>query len=218
MKRIAQRRIVMVACGLTTAVAAAQFTACSGDDSTSGGVDASTELGNGDTFVPPNPPPPPPPADAQADADAGACLGATDAAGLDDATVQAGMGFVLAYNCAKCHQTQPADAGLSLEGKTTTIVDGGLIYPKNLTPDHATGIGCWTDTQIVNGILNGIDDEGQTLCVMPKFASKMDAGTAEMIATFLRTLPAVNHDIPETTCPVTDAGSDADASDAGDAD
>jgi hypothetical protein len=88
-----------------------------------------------------------------------------------------------------------------------------MIYPKNLTPDRATGLGCWTEDQMVNAILNGIDDQNETLCVMPQFAKKgMDAGAAHAIANFLRSLPPVDNDIPESVCPApSDGGTDADA-------
>ncbi len=147
--------------------------------------------------------------------DAG-CPGATDAASLDEAQVATGQDLVHSFGCPRCHQSTPEDAGIVLSGQTTSIVDGGAIYPKNLTPDPATGIGCWTDTQIETAILTGIDDQGQPLCVMPKFgALGMDSTKAAAIVAFLRSLPAVSHLIPESTCPTGDAGTDGGGPDGG---
>src|SRR5439155_17799661 len=147
--------------------------------------------------------------DAADGADAGSCPGATDAASLDETQIATGHDLVHMYGCPKCHQSTPEEAGIVLSGQTTSIVDGGAIYPKNLTPDQVTGIGCWTDKQITTAILTGVDDKGESLCVMPKFGSiGMDETKALAIATFLRSLPAVNHLIPESTCPSADAGTD----------
>lgn len=63
--------------------------------------------------------------------DGGTCMG-YDAAGLDDASVQAGLAL-----------------GLVLSGKNTSPVEGGAIYPPNLTSDLKTGLGCWTNDQIL---------------------------------------------------------------------
>jgi hypothetical protein len=141
------------------------------------------------------------------------CIGGGDAA-RDGA---AGMIAVQLLRCANCHQDEPADAGLILSGKSTTIVADATVFPANLTPDPVTGLGCWTDQQIVTAIMTGVNEKGMMLCSrMPRFSSQIDAGTAQEIVNFLRTIPAVNKPIPETTVcpprpePQPDAGSDAD--------
>ena len=74
-----------------------------------------------------------------------------------------------------------------------------------------------------NAILNGLDPEGSALCSpMPKYGSAlttpdggpkpgtpMDAGTAQEIVDFLRSLPVVVNQVPDTTCAAGDAGADA---------
>lgn len=218
MQLIRRQTFVLASCALAATFGTLQVAGCNGDDSTSSGSDASTPPPPPQPNPPPpNPnPPPPPPKDSGQDVEP--CLGATDAATLDEASIQAGHDFVLGYKCYGCHQSQPLDSGIFLNGRLTSLVDGGAIYPKNLTPDHDFGIGCWTDPQITNAILNAIDDQDASLCVMPKFSTKgMDAGTAKNIADFLRTLPASSQNVPESTCPPpSDAGSDA--ADAADAD
>jgi len=145
----------------------------------------------------------------------GNCVGGGDAA-RDGAL---GMLAVQALNCANCHQDEPVDAGLILSGRTTTTVPEAGVFPKNLTPDPMTGLGCWTDDQIITAFMTGVGEQGQTICDrMPRFGARIDAGVAQEIANFLRTLPAVSKAIPETlVCPPRpeprpDAGTDADAS------
>jgi hypothetical protein len=152
----------------------------------------------------------------EAGADAGTpdsgCVGGGDAA--RDGVL--GRAAVEAFRCANCHQEEPPDAGLILSGRAAG--DSGN-YPRNLTPDPMTGLGCWTDQQIINAFMDGVGAGGRMLCPtrMPRFATRgMDAGTAQEIVDFLRTLPAVQKAIPATTnCPPPpepqpEAGTDAD--------
>jgi hypothetical protein len=155
----------------------------------------------------------------------GACV-AFDASGLDEASVAAGMAQVLqVYHCTSCHQRasqviDDAGHGVTLSGNNDGLGDSGTIFPPNLTNDPSTGLGCWTDPQVVNAILTGIDNEGMALCPpMPKFGNPattadgglrpgfpMDAGTAREIVDYLRSLPAVVNQVPDTTCPAAGGG------------
>jgi hypothetical protein len=158
-----------------------------------------------------------------------------DASGLNEASVAAGFAQVWqVYRCQSCHQnpTQTVGeggTGIVLSGNDAGLGDSGLIWPPNLTNDPATGLGCWTDPQIQNAILNGQDPEGGALCPpMPvwghalmtsdggvRAGTPMDAGTAQEIIDFLRSLPPVVNHLPDTTCAMPDGGStDANASDA----
>lgn len=142
---------------------------------------------------------------------------AVEAGPLDAAQIALGQQLVATAKCASCHGD--ALTG-NPNGVPSTTVIGGTAYPPNLTPDPATGLGCWTDDQIVNAILNGIDNQGMTLCApMPLFGSLGDGGLdvagAQAIAVYLRSLQAVSMNVPNTPdCPVSDAappeaGSDA---------
>jgi hypothetical protein len=169
----------------------------------------------------------------------GATCAPFDAAGLDDAAVAAGFEAVWqVYRCFGCHQPSSdvvtdAGAGIVLSGNNAGLGDSGMIFPPNLTSDPATGLGCWSDSQIMNAMLNGVDDQGRTLCKpMPKFSQPMsnpdgsakpgypmDASTAQEIVDFLRSLPVVVNQVPDTTCPAGDAGAaDAATADAATAD
>jgi hypothetical protein len=147
-----------------------------------------------------------------------------EAGPLDDAAVASGLALSMAYKCQKCHGDQ---LGGNPQGVQFSGDEGGLAYPPNLTPDPATGLGCWTDSQIQNAILDGIDDQGQPLCPpMPHFADAgLDASGVANLIELLRSLqPVVTH-VPDTVCsfgpPPSDAGTDGadgsfDAADASD--
>jgi hypothetical protein len=132
----------------------------------------------------------------------------------DDASVQAGFAFVDALHCQSCH-------GGSLRGNTDGFMQpfGGNAYPSNLTPDPATGLGCWSSEQIVRAILEGVDKDGHPLCApMPQFGDAgLDPTSALLVVAYLRGIPPVNHQVPPTgACSLPpDAGDAADASDGG---
>jgi hypothetical protein len=129
---------------------------------------------------------------------------------LDEASVAAGRMFIeTTGHCYRCHQAVPVDAGIALSGNDNTVVDGGMVYPPNLTPDPGTGLGCWTNDQIATAILYGIDNQGLTLCgVMPRWglprgdaAAPLNDASVYNVVEFLRSLPGVVHQVSETTCP-----------------
>jgi hypothetical protein len=162
--------------------------------------------------------------------DGGSSCTVFDASGLDEASVAAGFQAVwTVYRCAGCHQkaTQLIDdagQGIVLSGNNNGIGDSGMTFPPNLTNDPSTGVGCYSDEQLRDAILNGADPTGGTLCPsMPRWGNAlgragtpMDAGTAQEIVDFLRSLPPVVNEVTDTTCPPADAGA-GDAGDAGDA-
>jgi len=146
--------------------------------------------------------------DANADAGVEASCVAFDAGALDPSQIDAGKQLVTILQCTSCH-------GEALSGNPDGVPSptaiGGTAYPKNLTSDPATGLGCWTNDQIVNAILNGIDDEGLSLCApMPVFSSGANGigvTQAQAIVAYLRSLAPVSMNIPPTpACPVPEAG------------
>ena len=68
--------------------------------------------------------------------------------------------------CISCHEPGPDTAGAD-----PSLPSGGApfktpiatLYPPNITPDKATGIGEWTDLQFVNAMQRGLDREGNHL-------------------------------------------------------
>jgi hypothetical protein len=160
--------------------------------------------------------------------DGGASCAVYDASGLNEASVQAGFIQVWqVYKCYRCHQNptdlvDDAGNGILLNGNTVGLGDSGTIFPPNLT-NSAPALGCWTDPQIQTAMLQGLDLEGGALCPpMPVFGigdggggKPMDAGTAQEIIDYLRSITPSNQVTTDTTCPAaTDGGVQDGASDA----
>ena len=151
--------------------------------------------------------------DAAKEAAADAACSPVDAATLDAAQVKLGLSIVQNNRCLKCH-------GQVLSGNKDGVPSPGFgtAYPPNLTPDPATGLGCWSPQEIANAILHGVDDEGRTLCPpMPVFAEAgLDETSVAAVVEFLRSLPPIVNQVSETTCVAVDAGPDAPTDDASD--
>jgi hypothetical protein len=171
---------------------AASFLACSGDDTNpavpdAGGADATTQDSGGTVKV-----------DAGGSVDAGLCA-AIDAAVYGAAAVAEGRNIVVAMGCQVCH-------GESLSGNPDGVYSPGYgtAYPPNLTPDQATGLGCWTDYQIETAFLYGIDNQATILCPpMPHFGEFDDGGgispaQAPSVVAFLRTLSPISDQVPDS--------------------
>lgn len=109
-----------------------------------------------------------------------------------------GRTYVGERGCPTCHE--PSDHAGTLAGDLAPV-KGTLAFPANLTPDRTTGIGGWADIQIVRAMRFGVDDQGAELCLtMPRFASMGDEEAATIVA-YLRSLPPVTRQIPDSNCP-----------------
>ena len=91
---------------------------------------------------------------------------------------------------------------MSLSGDLTAFVGPwGLSYTANLTPDSATGIGAWTETQFINTIRNG-KHLGNGRPIMPpmpwQFIAQMTDDDLKAIFAYLRTLKPVCHHVDNT--------------------
>ncbi len=76
----------------------------------------------------------------------------------------------------------------------------GTVVAPNLTPDVETGIGGWSDGEVVRAIREGVDKDGRTLFpMMPyqTFRNMSDEDVYSVVA-FLRSLPAVKRRHPLT--------------------
>lgn len=68
-----------------------------------------------------------------------------------------------ASGCHSCHLPSKdlADVDAALPaGGTPLKTPVGILYPPNITPDSATGIGAWTDIEFVNAMQKGIGKNG----------------------------------------------------------
>jgi mono/diheme cytochrome c family protein len=74
----------------------------------------------------------------------------------------------------------------------------GVFLGPNLTPDKATGLGGWTDEQIVTALTKGVRPDGRMLApIMPWHAfATLTASDVSAIVAFLRSIPAVSNKVP----------------------
>jgi hypothetical protein len=127
----------------------------------------------------------------------GGCSSSQSSVGDGGAEAVIGEQFVAKRGCPACHQSNGAGA---MSG-SLAAVQGTFAYPANLTPDRTTGIGGWADEEIIRAVRYGYDDENVELCpTMPRFDTIGDV-EARAIVAYLRALPAVTREIPESICP-----------------
>jgi hypothetical protein len=91
--------------------------------------------------------------------------------------------LVTESQCVTCHQRNFA---------------GFTVFP-NITPDDATGIGGWTDAQIMAAIREGVDADGASLCVTMQRYPFSDEQASDVVA-FLRGVSPVSNRIT-SVCP-----------------
>ncbi len=80
-----------------------------------------------------------------------------------------------------------------------TDLPGRIVAP-NLTPDPETGAGKWTDDQLARAIREGVGHDGRALFPMMPYThyrAMSDEDLASVIV-YLRSLPAVRHELPKT--------------------
>jgi mono/diheme cytochrome c family protein len=124
-------------------------------------------------------------------------------ASADDAQVARGRYLVTISGCSDCHTPGAllgapdmkrylggSDVGFAIPG-------AGVFVGQNLTPDKETGLGAWTDEQIIAAIRTGKTPEGRALSpVMPYPAlSHLSDADAQAIVAFLKSLPSVSNQV-----------------------
>jgi mono/diheme cytochrome c family protein len=74
----------------------------------------------------------------------------------------------------------------------------GVFYASNVTPDIETGMGAWSDGELVRAIREGLDRQGRLILpVMPyQFAHGMSDEDALALVAYMRSLAPVRHAVP----------------------
>lgn len=74
----------------------------------------------------------------------------------------------------------------------------GVFYGPNITPDKETGIGDWTEEQIITAITTGMRPDGRRLVpIMPWMAlAKLTKEDQQAIAAYLKSIPPVKNKAP----------------------
>lgn len=78
------------------------------------------------------------------------------------------------------------------------IPEMGVFYGPNLTPDPETGLGNWTEDEIVTALQSGVRPDGRQLApIMPwQSFAKLTKEDAQAIAAFLKSLAPVKNKVP----------------------
>lgn len=138
-----------------------------------------------------------------------------EASARDRELVEHGGYLVELIGCAVCH----TDGALIGEPRFDDWLSGskigiaysnplkydypGIIFPPNLTPDPETGMGRWSDDEIASAIRHGLDRQGSKLIqAMPWLVyEKISDADASAIVAYLRSLPPVEHKVPDNVSP-----------------
>lgn len=108
--------------------------------------------------------------------------------------------------CGNCHTPntpEGKDPSMHLAGGSL-IPDGGMeSWPPNITPDVETGIGGWTDEEVIRAIREGVRPDGRVLGpLMPIVLYRQISDTdARAIVAYLRTLEPIRNEVPESKYP-----------------
>ena len=124
-------------------------------------------------------------------------------ASAEDANVARGRYLVTIAGCSDCHTPGALlgspDMKRYLGGSDVgfAIPAAGVFVGENLTPDKDTGLGKWTDDQIIAAIRTGKTPEGRELSpVMPYPAlSHLSDADVQAIVAFLKSLPSVTNQV-----------------------
>jgi mono/diheme cytochrome c family protein len=122
-------------------------------------------------------------------------------------TIARGQWLLDMASCAECHSESEdgrAIEGLRMAGNSRPfeLPNGFKVFAPNLTSDAATGIGSYSDADIMRALVDGVGKNGKTLYVMPWGALRgmADADRLALVAA-LRKLPPVKHVVPASVKP-----------------
>jgi mono/diheme cytochrome c family protein len=127
--------------------------------------------------------------------------------GSADDRIKRGEYLATIMDCGGCHTpgalTGKPDPARDLAGSEVgfQIPGLGIFYPPNLTSDRDTGLGAWSEADIVKAVRTGARPDGRQLVpVMPyhHYARLTDADAAALAA-YLKSLKAIRHDVPAIT-------------------
>lgn len=134
-------------------------------------------------------------------------LAASRSAAPGGAEVLRGEYLATLLGCAACHTDGALTSlptGPAFAGSMTGIAYSGdpvapaVVFPSNLTPDPATGVGRWNQAQLARAIRHGIGADSQPLNTVMPWAnySLLKPDDAQAIAAFLLSLQPLKRQIP----------------------
>lgn len=112
--------------------------------------------------------------------------------------------FKFQAQCWGCHQSPPRDANAAPNGGMLFDLSDagpgfGKWYSRNITPDTETGLGGWTDGEIVQALREGLNKDRRTLFpIMPTdwYHGMADEDVLAVVA-YLRSIPPVKNHVTE---------------------
>jgi mono/diheme cytochrome c family protein len=127
----------------------------------------------------------------------------------DEAQVARGKYLVGIAGCNDCHTPGyffgKPDMARFLGGSEVgfEIPGLGVFAGRNITPDKETGIGNWTEDEIITALQTGMRPDGRQLApIMPWHAfASLTSEDVTAIAVFLKSLPPVSNAVPEPVSP-----------------
>jgi mono/diheme cytochrome c family protein len=105
--------------------------------------------------------------------------------------------------CGNCHTPQTPQGpvpGKELAGGTPFREGFGTAYAPNITPDPETGIGKWTDRQLITAIREGTRPDGTVIgppMPVPLYRDISDED-AQAIVAYMRAVPPVANKVPKS--------------------
>jgi mono/diheme cytochrome c family protein len=106
--------------------------------------------------------------------------------------------------CGNCHSSRGRDGktikGQEYSGGFKLETPGFTAYASNITPDKETGIGSWTDAQLIKAIREGKRPDGSTIgppMPIPLYRGMSDRDVKAIVA-FLRTLKPIKRKVPKS--------------------
>lgn len=110
--------------------------------------------------------------------------------------------------CLDCHSERTTAYGFPIkpggEGANGFVWNAdakfpGVLAASNITPDPATGLGNWTDGEILRAIREGVDREGKALFPIMPYGHyrNLSDEDAKSIVVYLRTLTPLRYQRPE---------------------
>jgi mono/diheme cytochrome c family protein len=104
--------------------------------------------------------------------------------------------------CGNCHTPHNPDGTLNQDmqyaGAFVIEEPEFKAYARNITPDMETGIGSWSEDDIVRAMREGVRPDGRVLGPPMSFVfyKDMSDSDAYAIAAFLKSVPAIRNEVP----------------------
>lgn len=123
---------------------------------------------------------------------------------LSQERIKRGEYLAAVMDCSGCHTTGALlgkpDPQRHLAGSEVgfQIPHLGIFYPPNLTPDPETGLGEWSEADIIRAVRMGERPDGRLLApVMPYHSyGRLTDADAQALASYLKSLKPIRHRAP----------------------